>query len=89
MGRYKVRLKAVVVREYEAITKKVDRRKILATIASLERNPRPEGVGKLPEREYLHRIRLGRYRLLYEIDDQSKEVTVFRIVDRRPELSTH
>ena len=88
VARYKLLLKAVVVKEYEAITRPADRRSLLATIASLERNPRPADAGRLPEREYLRRICLGRYRLLYEINDQNKEVTVYRIVDRRTEIST-
>ena len=88
MARYKVLVKAVVATEYEAIAARADRRRILGTIASLERNPRPLRARRLPERERQRRLRLGRYRLLYEIDEQHKIVTVFRIVDRRPENPT-
>jgi mRNA interferase RelE/StbE len=87
VARYNVRLKAIVVREYEAIASRAERRRILAQIASLEREPRPATAGVLPEQALHLRIRLGRYRLLYEICDQSREVTVYRIVDRRPDLS--
>src|SRR5277367_6335496 len=88
VARYKVLLKAVAVKEYEAISRLADRRSLLATIASLERSPKPAGAGRLPERENVRRICVGRYRLLYEISDHNREVTVFRIVNRRPEIST-
>jgi mRNA interferase RelE/StbE len=75
------------MREFEAITSAAERRRILANIASLERNPRPATADALPERKIHIRLRLGRYRLLYEISDQTREVTVYRIVDSRPDLS--
>jgi len=88
VARYKVLLKATVVADYEAIDSKVDRRHILWTIAALTVHPRPEVAKKLPESEVRHRISLTHYRVIYQIDDFQKLVTVFRIAHRRRQNST-
>jgi hypothetical protein len=56
VARYKILLKASVVREYEGIAAKADRRRVLWTIAALTIDPRPAVARKLPEREDHHRI---------------------------------
>jgi mRNA-degrading endonuclease RelE of RelBE toxin-antitoxin system len=88
VARYKVLLKATVVAEYEAIYSKVDRRRILWTIAALTAQPRPAVGEKLPESEVRHRISLKHYRVIYQIDDFQRLVTVFRIAHRRRQNST-
>jgi mRNA-degrading endonuclease RelE of RelBE toxin-antitoxin system len=85
---YKILLKATVAREYEEIESKADRRRILWKIAALMEDPRPAEAKKLPEREGQHRICLQRYRVIYQIDDFQKQVTVFRIANRRRRNST-
>src|SRR5664279_3600824 len=81
--RYKILLKANVVREYEAIYSKIERRCVLGTIAGLSEDPRPTEATKLPERVDQLRICLANYRLIYEVNDRKKQVTVFRIAHRR------
>lgn len=49
-------------------------------IQSLKVNPRPRGVKKLHEK--LHRIRVGRFRIIYVIDDKDKVVLVSHIEPR-------
>lgn len=51
-------------------------------IRALAQNPRPTGCLKMKEREGW-RIRVGNYRVIYEIDDDQKTVTVFNIGHRR------
>ena len=85
---YKIVLKATVAREYEAIESTADRRRVLGRIAALMEDPRPAEAKKLPEREDQHRICLERHRVIYEIDDFQKQVTVFRIANRRRRHST-
>jgi mRNA-degrading endonuclease RelE of RelBE toxin-antitoxin system len=79
VARYKVLIKAIVVREYEAISSKRTRRRILWAISGLSIEPRPMQAKKLPEREHHLRLYLEHYRLLYGIDDVEKRITVFRI----------
>jgi mRNA interferase RelE/StbE len=51
-------------------------------IRDLEQEPRPHASAKLTGREGW-RIRVGDYRVIYEIDDQQRVVTVLHIGHRR------
>jgi len=59
------------------------RPRVLARIRSLGRNPRPFGVMKLVGRENTYRLRVGVYRVLYEIRDETRLVIVERVRHRR------
>ena len=52
-------------------------------IELLQENPRPDGARKLRSQEHAWRIRVGDYRILYEINDSSKVVDIYRIKHRR------
>jgi mRNA interferase RelE/StbE len=51
-------------------------------LRELADNPRPSGCLKLTGREGW-RIRIGRYRAIYEIDDTNRTVTILDIGHRR------
>jgi len=51
-------------------------------IHAFAEEPRPKGCAKLTAREGW-RIRIGRYRIIYEIDDKAKGVTVLHVGHRR------
>jgi mRNA interferase RelE/StbE len=51
-------------------------------INNLRENPRPAGCKKLAEREGW-RIRFGKYRIIYKIDDANKTVTITGVGHRR------
>jgi len=53
------------------------------TILGLYDEPRPHNAKKLAGSGYRWRIRVGDYRVLYEIDDARKIVKVYRIAHRR------
>jgi mRNA interferase RelE/StbE len=53
------------------------------TILALADQPRPFGSEKLQGFENLYRIRLGKYRILYEIDKATSIVTIARIAHRQ------
>ncbi|MGB8658601.1 MAG: type II toxin-antitoxin system RelE/ParE family toxin [Candidatus Zixiibacteriota bacterium] len=57
-------------------------RKIKIAILRLADNPRPSGCSKLTGREGW-RIRVGDYRVIYEINDFNKEVVVLHVGHRR------
>ncbi|HVS20423.1 MAG TPA: type II toxin-antitoxin system RelE/ParE family toxin [Pyrinomonadaceae bacterium] len=67
-------------------TRKLDRQ-ILARIAkaidSLVENPRPPGCLKVKDKESLWRIRVGDWRIGYEIDDEKRLVTIITVGHRR------
>jgi mRNA interferase RelE/StbE len=50
-------------------------------IAQLAENPRPQGTKKLTAREG-YRIRVGYYRVLYQIDDAVKLIIIYRVAAR-------
>lgn len=55
---------------------------IKSAIASLADNPRPHGYKKL-KGENAYRIRVGDYRVIYEIDDYKIIVTVVSVGHRK------
>ena len=54
----------------------------LKAIIGLAQQPRPAGVVKLAGSTNDWRIRIGEYRIVYEIDDAAQTVTVFRVGHR-------
>jgi mRNA interferase RelE/StbE len=56
--------------------------RIKEAIVSLSQDPRPQGCKKLTGRE-CWRIRVGDYRVIYEIDDPQQGITILHIGHRR------
>jgi mRNA interferase RelE/StbE len=56
---------------------------VVDRIAALAKNPRPLGSRKLSGSENDWRIRVGDYRVIYEIVDKIRVVRVYRIRHRR------
>jgi mRNA interferase RelE/StbE len=59
------------------------RRRIADAIEELRRNPRPAGVVKMAGDENLWRIRIGDYRVVYEIHDDRLIILVLRVAHRK------
>ena len=57
--------------------------RIVRKISALGENPRPRGAEKLSGPEGFFRIRVGDYRVVYEIQDDVLLVLVLRIGHRR------
>lgn len=57
--------------------------RIISSIRLLADNPRPSGCRKLSGSDHDWRIRIGDYRVIYEIDDAALEVRVNRVRHRR------
>ena len=57
--------------------------KILDTIKQLSEAPRPHGAQMLKGEGRFFRVREGDYRIIYEIKDGTKEVTIIKIGHRR------
>ena len=58
-------------------------RRIIAAIQLLADDPRPAGCKKLVGSQRDWRIRIGEYRVLFEIDDTEQIVRVMRVRHRR------
>jgi mRNA interferase RelE/StbE len=57
--------------------------RILAEVELLAENPLPHGSEKLAGTEHTHRIRVGDYRVIYEVFAGSKIVEVQRVRHRK------
>jgi mRNA interferase RelE/StbE len=63
---------------------------IVAAVRSLKTNPRPQGkrtkklIGELIVSRFTaeYRLRVGPYRLLYDVDDQRKKVVLLKLAKR-------
>jgi mRNA interferase RelE/StbE len=59
------------------------RRRIAKAIDSLARQPRPAGCTKLADADDAYRIRVGDYRIVYEILDKVLIIYIVRVGHRR------
>lgn len=77
---YSIRfLSARVERELQRLPPQ-DKARTVLRLRQLEQDPRPPGVAALASNVY--RVRVGRYRVLYRVDDEAQEVVVARIARR-------
>lgn len=82
MGSYRVEL----ARSAEKDLRRIDRALlpvIFKALESLATDPRPHGVKKIVGAELTFRIRVGDYRIVYEIQDAVLLVTVIRVAHRK------
>ncbi|MFZ0944690.1 MAG: type II toxin-antitoxin system RelE/ParE family toxin [Syntrophobacteraceae bacterium] len=82
MAGYRVLIKPSAVKEIESISSKRDRRRIVSRIGKLAEDPRPATCEKLSGQEK-YRIRQGRYRIVYSIEDQELAVFVVKVGHRK------
>ncbi|HXH70630.1 MAG TPA: type II toxin-antitoxin system RelE/ParE family toxin [Pyrinomonadaceae bacterium] len=78
---YKIVIVKSAVKELESISGKTHDR-IIEHLRQLEANPRVFGAEKLAARE-AYKLRVGSYRVIYEINDSQQEVKVLMVEDRR------
>jgi len=81
MAAYNIFFKKSVWKDFESITKK-DLKRILNRIETLAKDPRPPGCEKLTGQER-YRLRQGRYRIVYSIQDDDLAVWVVKIGHRK------
>ena len=79
---YRVLLERAAEKDLSRLSSEVHARVIVA-VESLARNPRPLGCRKLAGSKNDWRIRVGDYRVIYEIGDEIHIVRVHRVRHRR------
>ena len=82
MKHYTIQYTRPAREELEALSVEIQNR-IVAAIDSLTENPRPRGSKKLKGGTNEYRIRVGNYRVIYEIDDKTVVVLIVRIAHRK------
>jgi len=82
MAFYRVEISKKAAKDLRAIDRKWIPR-IVATIETLESDSRPAGCKKLVGSDHTYRLRIGDYRVVYDIHDETLIVLVVRIRHRR------
>ena len=81
MAAYKIFFKKSVQKDLSSIPKN-DLKKILSRIENLGEDPRPAGCEKLTGQER-YRLRQGRYRILYSIQDDELTIWIVKVGHRK------
>ena len=82
MGSFKIEAKGST----EHDLKKVDKKyipKIVQAIASLAENPFPVQSKKLKDSESSYRLRVGDYRVIYQVDHVNKSIIIYYVRHRK------
>ena len=82
MSRYEVVVARRAVKALTALPR-AEQQRVRAAIDLLAENPRPPSCVALKGESGVYRVRVGDYRILYEVHDQRLVVQVIRIGHRR------
>jgi mRNA interferase RelE/StbE len=69
-------------RELEQLPAQVVTR-VVRAVRALQEVPRPRGSRKLAGEEVTYRLRVGQYRVVYEVDDHNRGVLITRVRHRK------
>ena len=83
MAGYRLLIKTSAGKELSQLGTKADRARLALRIQELANDPRPRGCEKLAGYDDRYRVRQGNFRVVYHVDDLRREVTVFKIADRK------
>lgn len=79
---YRVEFTAAAARQVKKLPRPA-RDRVLEMVAVLAEDPRPYGAKKLVGEQTAWRIRIGDYRVIYDVFDAELTVTVVRAAHRR------
>jgi mRNA interferase RelE/StbE len=79
---YRILFAPAALRQFRKLSPQAQRR-LAPRIDALMHNPRPAGVVKLSGADDIYRIRVGDFRIIYEIQDIGLVVLVLKIGNRR------
>ena len=82
MGAYQIEWKKSALRELTRIDRQVVPR-IVAAVESLSFQPLPDGVRKLQGSQRTYRLRVGTYRVIYELFESRLLVEIVRVRHRK------
>ena len=82
MAIYQIEWKKSAIRELKHLDRKIIQR-IIYAVDSLPKNPFPTGVRKLTGSEKTYRIRVGDYRVVYEVHTKTITIEIIRVRHRK------
>jgi mRNA interferase RelE/StbE len=78
---YRIEFAPKAEKQFKALDRSIQRR-LARRIDSLAENPHPQGSKKLTAEEDFYRLRVGDYRIVYQVRDKSLVVLVVRVGHR-------
>lgn len=82
MASYKIEWKNSAYKELQKLPRPMIPR-VVAAVSDLANDPRPQGVRKLVGSERSYRIRVGDYRVVYEIFEYRLVIEIVRVRHRK------
>ena len=82
MSRYRVEIARRAVKSIARLPRQ-DQQRVRAAIDLLAEEPRPSRCIALADEESVYRVRVGDYRILYEVIDARLVIQVVRVAHRR------
>lgn len=82
MATYEVQISRTAERQLGRLDRTA-RRRVAAAMLALAENPRPRGCRKLLGYDDVFRVRVGRYRLLYSVSDDTVVIVILKVGHRR------
>jgi mRNA interferase RelE/StbE len=79
---YQIVIPKPAQKQLDNITK-IERDRLILTLRSLANDPRPNGVKKLKGYDNTYRVRVGDYRIIYEIKDRELIVLLLSVSHRK------
>ncbi|PAX60704.1 type II toxin-antitoxin system RelE family toxin [Brunnivagina elsteri] len=78
---YEVEITPAARRQIKKLPNDIQKQ-VVEQLEELAFEPRPDGVKKLAGSDDLYRVRLGKYRIIYEIQDGLLLITVVKVKNR-------
>ena len=82
MASYQIEWKRSAQRELEKLPRPTIK-KVVVAVEKLAIEPRPRGVRKLVGSDFTYRLRVGDYRIVYEVLDKKLIVEIIRVRHRK------
>ena len=82
MGTYQIEWKGAALRELKRLDREAIPR-IIAAVESLSFDPMPSGIRKLQGSQQTYRLRVGSYRVIYELYEARLLVEIVRVRHRK------
>ncbi len=82
---YRLEISPAADRDLEKLKGRIRRQdfeRLRNAVNTLADNPRPEGVRKIKGEDRVYRIRVGSYRVVYEVYDKDNSVVILQLVRR-------
>ena len=79
---YRIRMPRRVQKQLDDLPQSVFDR-VDERITALADDPRPSGVRKLQGSTSAYRVRVGDYRIVYEVDDDAREIRLLTVANRK------